>query len=64
MIIWLVPRAAAARSMGADALANALEARGETVVLNGNRGNLWMEPMVECSEERHGRRRGGDDARS
>ena len=31
MSIWFVPRDAAARSMGADAVASALEARGETV---------------------------------
>jgi len=29
MSIWFVPRDAAARSMGADAVASALEARGE-----------------------------------
>ena len=44
MSIWFVPRDAAARSMGADAVASALEARGETVVRNGSRGLLWMEP--------------------
>ena len=35
MSIWFVPRDAAARSMGADAVASALEARGETVIRNG-----------------------------
>ena len=54
MTVWFVPRDAAARSMGADAVASALEARGETVVRNGSRGLLWMEPLVERAEERHG----------
>ncbi len=56
MTVWFVPRDAAARSMGADAVASALEARGETVVRNGSRGLLWMEPLVERAEERHGPR--------
>src|SRR5580693_1165972 len=48
-----VPRDAAARSMGADATANALAAeaarRGLEIRLirNGSRGLLWLEPMVE-----------------
>ena len=58
MSIWFVPRDAAARSMGADAVASALEARGETVIRNGSRGMLWMEPLVERAEERHGPRVG------
>ena len=37
MSIWFVPRDAAARSMGADDVATALEARGETVIRNGSR---------------------------
>ena len=49
MSIWFVPRDAAARSMGADAAASALEARGETVIRNGSRGMLWMEPLVAVS---------------
>jgi len=58
MSVWFVPRDAAARSMGADAVADALEARGETVVRNGSRGMLWMEPLVERADERHGPRVG------
>ena len=58
MSIWFVPRDAAARSMGADAVANALEARGESVIRNGSRGMLWMEPLVERADERHGPRVG------
>ena len=58
MSIWFVPRDAAARSMGADAVASALEARGETVIRNGSRGMLWMEPLVERADERHGPRVG------
>jgi formate dehydrogenase iron-sulfur subunit len=58
MSIWFVPRDAAARSMGADAVAAALEARGETVVRNGSRGMLWMEPLVERAETRDGIRVG------
>ncbi|MFO0934198.1 MAG: NADH-quinone oxidoreductase subunit NuoF [Planctomycetota bacterium] len=48
-----VPRDAAARSLGADAVARALEAeaarRGTpvTIVRNGSRGMLWLEPLVE-----------------
>ena len=59
MSIWFVPRDAAARSMGADAVAGALEARGETVIRNGSRGMLWMEPLVERADERHGPEWGG-----
>ena len=58
MSVWFVPRDAAARSMGSDAVADALEARGEQVVRNGSRGLLWMEPLLERSEERHGHRIG------
>ena len=58
MSIWFVPRDAAARSMGADAVASALEARGETVIRNGSRGMLWMEPLVERADDRHGPRVG------
>jgi formate dehydrogenase iron-sulfur subunit len=58
MSVWFVPRDAAARSMGADAVAAALEARGETVMRNGSRGMLWMEPLVERADERHGPRVG------
>ena len=58
MSIWFVPRDAAARSMGADAVASALEARGETVIRNGSRGMLWMEPLVERADDRYGPRVG------
>ena len=58
MSIWFVPRDAAARSLGADAVASALEARGETVIRNGSRGMLWMEPLVERADDRHGPRVG------
>jgi formate dehydrogenase iron-sulfur subunit len=52
-----VPRDAAARSVGADAVAAALvEHAGERVrlVRNGSRGLLWLEPMVEVVTD-HGR---------
>ncbi|MGD9703961.1 MAG: NAD(P)H-dependent oxidoreductase subunit E [Acidimicrobiia bacterium] len=43
-----VPRDAAARSAGADAVAAALDLRTDVhVVRNGSRGMLWLEPMVE-----------------
>jgi formate dehydrogenase iron-sulfur subunit len=48
-----VPRDSAARSVGADEVAAALQrdaARGDfaiDVVRNGSRGMLWLEPMVE-----------------
>ena len=58
MSIWFVPRDAAARSMGADAVAAALTDRGETVVRNGSRGMLWMEPLIERAETRDGERVG------
>jgi formate dehydrogenase iron-sulfur subunit len=56
-----VPRDAAARSMGADATANAIAAeaarRGLDIQLirNGSRGLLWLEPLVELevAGERH-----------
>lgn len=42
-----VPRDTAARSVGADEVAAALEASGVEVVRNGSRGMLWLEPLVE-----------------
>ena len=43
-----VPRDAAARAAGADAVAQALARKpGIRVVRNGSWGMLWMEPMVE-----------------
>jgi len=50
-----VPRDAAALAMGADAVARAIEQeaqrRGQpvTVVRNGSRGLLWLEPLVEVA---------------
>ena len=58
MSVWFVPRDAAARSMGADGVANALEAYGETVIRNGSRGMLWMEPLIERADQRRGPRVG------
>ena len=52
MKLWL-PRDAAARALGADAVAGALtaeaERRGVTLdlVRNGSRGMIWLEPLVE-----------------
>jgi formate dehydrogenase iron-sulfur subunit len=43
-----VPRDAAARAAGADAVAATLAAQpGVRVVRNGSRGMLWLEPLVE-----------------
>ena len=44
-----VPNDTAARSVGADAVASAIEALGLDidVVRNGSRGAYWMEPLVE-----------------
>ena len=58
MTVWFVPRDAAALSVGADAVATALEARGEHVVRTGSRGLLWLEPLVECADSRDGKRVG------
>jgi formate dehydrogenase iron-sulfur subunit len=50
-----VPRDAAARSVGADATAQAMLAEGQRrgidieVVRNGSRGLLWLEPLVEVA---------------
>ena len=45
-----VPRDAAARAAGADAVAAALAAQpGVRLVRNGSRGMLWLEPLVEVS---------------
>ena len=50
-----VPRDASARSVGADEVADAVvaEAAGRgidvTLVRNGSRGLLWLEPMVEVA---------------
>ncbi len=48
-----VPRDAAARALGADAVAAAVQAEAArrgldvTVVRNGSRGMVWLEPLVE-----------------
>ena len=43
-----VPRDAAARSVGADEVAERITAIGGVdVVRTGSRGMLWLEPMVE-----------------
>ena len=47
-----VPRDAAARSVGADAVADAFAAAGARVVRNGSRGMLWLEPLVEIVTDR------------
>ncbi|MFN3292582.1 MAG: formate dehydrogenase, partial [Gemmobacter sp.] len=50
--VW-VPRDAAARALGADAVAAAVQgwaqATGQAVALtrNGSRGMVWLEPLVE-----------------
>ena len=51
MRTWFVPRDAAARSVGADDVADALAAQGENVVRTGSRGMLWLEPLVELASE-------------
>ncbi len=56
MKVW-VPRDAAARALGADAVAEALAreaaARGLdlTLVRNGSRGMVWLEPLVEVERD-------------
>jgi formate dehydrogenase iron-sulfur subunit len=42
-----VPRDSAARSVGADEVAAALQRSGVEVVRIGSRGMLWLEPLVE-----------------
>ncbi len=58
MTVWFVPRDAAALSVGANAVAAALEAQGEQVVRTGSRGLLWLEPLVERADSRNGTRVG------
>jgi formate dehydrogenase iron-sulfur subunit len=58
MTVWFVPRDAAALSVGANAVAAALEAQGEQVVRTGSRGLLWLEPLVERADSRDGTRVG------
>ena len=49
-----IPCDAAALSMGADAVAEAIENSGQdvTVIRNGSRGMLWLEPLVEVETAR------------
>lgn len=58
MSVWFVPRDSAARSVGADAVAQALIDRGHSVVRTGSRGMLWLEPLIERTDEGTGRRIG------
>ncbi|SON54499.1 NADP-reducing hydrogenase subunit HndC [Hartmannibacter diazotrophicus] len=52
-----VPRDAAAVACGANAVAKALKAEAEkagadvTIIRNGSRGMLWLEPLVEVESE-------------
>ena len=64
MSIWFVPRDAAARSVGADQIAEALEAQGLEVVRTGSRGLLWLEPLVERADSRDGVRVGWGNVRA
>ena len=56
--VFYVPRDAAALAAGADKVARALASRIEadtrpaTIVRNGSRGLLWLEPMLEVETER------------
>ncbi|MFN8196185.1 MAG: NADH-quinone oxidoreductase subunit NuoF [Nocardioidaceae bacterium] len=53
MTTVFVPIDAAAESVGADEVADALAALpGVTVVRNGSRGMLWLEPLVEVVTDR------------
>jgi formate dehydrogenase iron-sulfur subunit len=48
--VVFVPRDAAARAAGADEVAAALASQpGVSVVRNGSRGMLWLEPMIEVT---------------
>lgn len=57
MTVVFVPGDSGARSVGADAVANALVAKAAergldvTVIRNGSRGMLWLEPLVEVVTE-------------
>ncbi|MDA0188456.1 MAG: formate dehydrogenase, partial [Proteobacteria bacterium] len=45
-----VPRDAAARALGADAVADAFADLGHEVIRNGSRGMIWLEPLVEIEQ--------------
>nr|MCH9797100.1 formate dehydrogenase [Actinomycetes bacterium] len=47
MTVWFVSRDSAARSVGADEVADAFVDHGHTVVRTSSRGLLWLEPLVE-----------------
>ena len=51
MITVRVPGDASARSVGADAVAAAFASAGLPVIRTGSRGALWLEPLVELSED-------------
>ena len=54
-VVVYVPRDSAARAVGADAVAVEIEAEARkrsvsvTIVRNGTRGMLWLEPLVEVA---------------
>ncbi len=50
MKVW-VSRDAAAKALGADAVAAAFVAAGAQVVRNGSRGMIWLEPLVEVEQD-------------
>ena len=45
-----VPHDAAARALGADAVADAFADLGHQVIRNGSRGMIWLEPLVEIEQ--------------
>lgn len=53
MTTVFVPRDSAARSVGADEVAASLASLlpGATVIRNGSRGMLWLEPLVELQTQ-------------
>lgn len=62
LLTLFIPRDSAARSVGADAVAQALAAEGErrgidlVIIRTGSRGLFWLEPLVEVDRNgvRHG----------
>ena len=46
-----IPRDSSARSVGADAVAEACAAAGHTVIRTGSRGAMWLEPLVEVDAD-------------
>ena len=45
-----VPHDAAARALGAEAVADAFADLGHQVIRNGSRGMIWLEPLVEIEQ--------------